>query len=249
MPRHIPIVLCRNCALYKTALVLGLESPAQEALHEVVIRNHPIEKGQPLFYAGDPVRHLYLVHSGSCISYDGAEPRQVRGFHLPGEIVGIEEMDEERYNHTACALEDGSLCQLDVSRLEEALEAEELIKVQRYLLATAAAHARQLQKERLITGLPNAEQRIGAFLYNLGQRFQSHGFPALQYRLPMSREEMASYLGLAPETVIRMLKKLAAKKWVRVRTRQVEILDPDALQALLTRTPPNLTKIKSAAKN
>jgi len=232
-PRHIPIVLCRNCALYKTALVLGLESSEQEALEQVVIRNHPIEKGQPLFYAGDPIRYLYLVHSGSCISYDGSESRQVRGFHLPGEIVGIEDIGEERHSHTACALENGSLCQLDFSHLDEALAPKELIKVQRYLLATAAGHARQLQKERLITGLPNAEQRIAAFLFNLGQRFQSHGFPALQYRLPMSREEMASYLGLAPETVIRMLKKLAEKKLVRVRTRQVEILDPEALQALL----------------
>ncbi len=234
MPRQIPIVLCRNCALYNTALVLGLESSEQEALRQVVVRNHPIEKGQLLYRAGDPVRHLYLVHSGSCISYHDSDPRQVRGFHLPGEIVGIEDLGEEHHSHTAMALENGSLCQLDLTHLEEALPDEDLIRVQRYLLATAAGHARQLQIERLITGLPNAEQRIAAFLYNLGQRFQSRGFPALEYRLPMSREEMASYLGLAPETVIRLLKKLAGKELVRVRTRQVEILDPEALRALFS---------------
>ncbi len=231
-PRQIPIVLCRNCALYKTALVLGLESQEQETLDQVVVRNHPIEKGQILYRAGDPVRHLYLVHSGSCISYSGRDTRRVRGFHLPGEIVGIEDLGEAEHSHCAAALENGSLCQVDLTLLEEALGDEDLIRVQRYLLATAAGHARQLQVERAITGLPNAEQRIAAFLYNLGQRFQSHGLPALQYRLPMSREEMASYLGLAPETVIRLLKKLAARKLVRVRTRQVEILDPEALRAL-----------------
>ncbi len=231
---HIPIVLCRNCALYNTALILGLESREKKPLDQVVIRNHPIEKGQPLFHAGDPVRHLYLVHSGSCISYQGSRSRQVRGFHLPGEIVGIEDLGEQHHSHTACALEDGSLCQLDLARLEEALDREELVRVQQYLLHTAARHARQLQQERLLTGLPNAEQRIGAFLYNLGRRFQEHGFPERSYRLPMSREEIASYLGLAPETVIRMLKRLAARELVRVRTRQVEILDPEALRALLS---------------
>ncbi len=233
-PRHIPIVLCRNCALYNTALVLGLESPKQETLEQVVIRNHPIEKGQTIFNAGDQVRHLYLVHSGACISYGANQAERVRGFHLPGEVVGIEDLGEERHSHKAVALQDGSLCQLDLARMEALLDPEERLQVKNYLLSAAASHARQLQKERLITGLPNAEQRIGAFLFNIGQRYQRHGFPALEYRLPMSREEIASYLGLAPETVIRLLKRLADKNLVRVRTRQVRILDPDALAALFT---------------
>ena len=230
MPRRaIPIVTCRNCALYNTARVLGLDSPDCSTLDQVVIRNHPIERHQRLYSAGDAVRYLYLVHSGSFISHDQG---QVMGFHLPGEIVGIEEIGETRHSHTAIALENGSVCQLDFIHLEDSLEPDELIRVQRYLLQAAATHARQLQQERLITGLPAAEQRIAAFLLNIGQRFQSHGFPAFSYRLPMSREEIASYLGLAPETVIRTLKKLESRGLVSVRTRQVEIHEPRALEQL-----------------
>ena len=230
--RHIPIVICRNCALYNTARVLGLESPDCSTLDQVVIRNHSIDRGQPIFSAGDPVRYLYLVHSGSCIGYQEGEPRKVMNFYLPGEILGIEDLGESRHSHTAVALENGSLCQLDFTHLEASLPADELIRVQRYLLQAAALHARHLQQERLITGLPTAEQRVAAFLLNLGQRFQSHGFPALTYRLPMSRDEIADYLGLAPETVIRILKKLGARGLVSIRTRQVEILDPSALEQL-----------------
>jgi CRP/FNR family transcriptional regulator len=230
--RHIPIVICRNCALYNTARVLGLESPDCSTLDEVVIRNHPIDRGQQLFSTGDPVRYLYLVHSGSCISYEEGEPRKVMSFYLPGEIVGVEDIGETHHSHTAAALENGSLCQLDFTHLESSLSPEELIRVQRYLLRATALHARQLQQERLITGLPSAEQRIAAFLLNLGHRFHSHGLPALTYRLPMSRDEIANYLGLAPETVIRILKKLGSRKLVSIRTRQVEILDPTALEQL-----------------
>ena len=233
--RQIPIVHCRNCALYRTARVLGLESPACGALDRVVIRDHPIRKGDPLFSAGDPVRYLYLVHSGACISYGqgGDGPRQVCGFHIPGEIVGIEELGQARHSHSAAALEDGSLCQLDFANLERALTREELIRVQHYLLIAAASHGRVLQRERLITGLPSAEQRVAAFLFNLGQRLQSHGLSGLEYRLPMSREDLAAYLGLAPETVIRILKKLDRQGLVRVRTRQVTLLNPEVLERLL----------------
>jgi len=193
--RHIPIVICRNCALYNTARVLGLETPDCSTLDQVVIRNHPIDRGQRLFSAGDPVRYLYLIHSGSCISYEESESPKVMSFFLPGELVGIEDIGESRHSHTAVALENGSLCQLDFTHLETNLSAEELIRVQR-------------------------------------QRFQAHGLPALAYRLPMSREEIADYLGLAPETVIRILKKLGSRGLVSIRTRQVEILDPTALERL-----------------
>ncbi len=232
--RQIPVVHCRNCALYKTARILGLESPACEALDRAVLRDHPIEKGDALFHSGDPVRHLYLVHSGFCISHNSGTSQRIRGFHIPGEIVGIEDIGEERHTHTACALEHGSLCQLDYSRLETTLTRDELVRVQHYLMVAAARHARLLQKELLITGLPNAEQRVAAFLFNLGQRLESHGFPALAYRLPMSRDEMANYLGLAPETVIRVLKTLARKGLIHIRTRQVELLQPETLRNLLT---------------
>ena len=230
--RQIPIVLCRNCALYNTARVLGLESPDCSTLNRVVIRNHPITRNKPIFSAGDPVKHLYLVHSGACISYDRSSPRKVMSFYLPGEIVGIEDMGESHHSHSVVALENGSLCQLDITQLEEALEPSDLIRVQGYLLQVAAVHARQLQQERLITGLPSAEQRLAAFLLNLGQRFESHGLPAQVYRLPLSREEIANYLGLAPETVIRILKKLHTRGLVSIRTRQVEILDAPALDRL-----------------
>ena len=231
--RHIPIVVCRNCALYNTARVLGLESPDCSTLDRVVIRNHPVERNQSLFSAGDPVRYLYLVHSGSCISYNRKEPHQVMGFYLPGEVVGIEDIGEAVHSHSAFALENGSLCQLDFTALEAALDPEELSRVLKYLLQAAAIHARQLQEERLVTGLPSAEQRIAGFLLNLARRFESHGLPSRQYRLPMSREEMASYLGLAPETVIRTLRKLHSKGLVAIRTRQIQILEPDALDRLL----------------
>ena len=228
-------VACRDCALYQTAKVLGLETPDCSSLNRVVLRDHPVKKNEVLYREGDDFRYLYLVHSGSCISNATILGRksQVMGFHLPGEIAGIENIGQQKCNHTTRVLEKGSVCQLDFLMLEEILGKDELIRVQSYLLGASAIHARQLQWERSLTGLQTAEQRVAAFLLNLAGRFESHGFPAQKFRLPMSRDAIADYLGLAMETVIRTLKNLHKKELISIQAKNIEILNPTALNALL----------------
>ncbi len=229
------VVACRNCALYQTAKVLGLETPDCSSLNRVVLRDHPVVKNEVLYREGDDFRYLYLVHSGACISSATILGRrsQVMGFYLPGELAGIENIGQQKCNHTTRVLEKGSVCQLDFLMLEETLGKDEMIRVQSYLLGAAAIHARQLQWERSLTGLQTAEQRVAAFLLNLAGRFEAHGFSAHSFRLPMSREAIADYLGLAMETVIRTLKSLHNQELVSIRAKNIEIMDETALSELL----------------
>ncbi|WP_456415399.1 Crp/Fnr family transcriptional regulator [Thiolapillus sp.] len=229
-------VMCRNCALYQTARVLGLETPDCSSLNRIVLRNLPVKKHEVLYHEGEAFRYLYLIHSGSCISNATmlGERRRVMGFYLPGEIAGIENIGQETCNHTTYALEKGSICQLDFSALEETLSKNELINVQKYLLGSAAHHARQLQWERSLTGMQTAEQQIAAFLMNIASRLDARGFPARQFRLPMSREAIADYLGLAMETVIRTLKNLQSRNLIAIKAKNIEILDESRLNSLLT---------------
>lgn len=228
-------VMCRNCALYQTARVLGLETPDCSSLNRIVLRNHPVKNNEVLYGEGEPFRHLYLIHSGSCIS-DATmlgHSRRVMGFYLPGEIAGIENIGQEKCGHTTRALEKGSICQLDFSALDETLTRDELINVQKYLLGSAAHYARQLQWERSLTGMQTAEQRVTAFLLNIASRLDSRGFHAHHFRLPMSREAIADYLGLAMETVIRTLKNLETRSLISIKAKNIEIIDNVRLSALL----------------
>lgn len=228
-------VTCRNCALYQTARVLGLETPDCSSLNRIVLRDHPVAKKEVLYHEGEPFRYLYLIHSGSCIS-DATmlgDNRRVMGFYLPGELAGIENIGQKTCNHTTRTLENGSVCQLDFSALDETLSSEELINVQKYLLGSAALYARQLQWERSLTGMQTAEQRVAAFLLNIASRLDAHGFPAHQFRLPMSRDAIADYLGLAMETVIRTLKNLQSRKLIFIKAKNIEIVEEAGLHALL----------------
>jgi len=226
-------VMCRNCALYQTARVLGLETPDCSSLNRIVLRNHPVRKNEVLYHEGEAFRYLYLIHSGSCISNATMLGNsRVMGFYLPGEIAGIENIGQDSCNHTTHALEKGSVCQLDFSALGETLSKDELINVQKYLLGSAAHHARQLQWERSLTGMQTAEQQVAAFLVNIASRLNARGLPAHQFRLPMSREAMADYLGLAMETVIRTLKNLQSRNLIDIKAKNIEIIDESSLSSL-----------------
>lgn len=221
-------VSCNNCALYLTAKVLGLETPDCSKLDDVVIRDHPVAKGEVLYSAGEPFRHLYLIHSGACVSMGtlARATEQVMSYHLPGEIAGIESIGQVQHNHTTVTLEKGSICQLDYVGLEKKVTKDELLSIYSYLLRAAAAHAAQLQWERSLTGLQTAEQRVSAFLLNISSRLRDHGMPHETFRLPMSRESIADYLGLATETVIRTLQKLQSIGLIQVKTKQISLLNP-----------------------
>lgn len=232
----IPTVTCQNCALYPTARVLGLEQFDCSTLNEVVLRDHPVTKNETLYQKGDPFRYLYLVHSGACASYASMASGidRVMGFYLPGEIAGLSSIGQTHYSHTTVTLEKGSICRLDYSLLDTRISTNELLRVQHYLLHAAADYANQLQWERSLMGLQTAEQRVTAFLLNILNRLRKRGLPWQDFRLPMSRSSMAEYLGLASETVIRVLQALQNRQLIAIKAKQISILNEAALEAVLT---------------
>jgi len=232
----ISTVTCQNCALYHTAQALGLEQPDCSTLDDVVLRDHPVTKNEVLYQKGEPFRYLYLVHSGACASYaDMASGiNQIMGFYLPGEIAGISSIGQTNYSHTTVTLEKGSVCRLDYSLLDNKISTNELLRVQNYLLHAAADYAHQLQCERSLMGLQTAEQRVAAFLLNILNRLKKRGLSWQNFRLPMSRNSMAEYLGLASETVIRALQSLQNRQLIVIKAKQINILSEAHLRALLT---------------
>jgi CRP/FNR family transcriptional regulator len=232
---HPHAVTCKNCALYHTAQALGLEQSDCSMLNDVVLRDHPVVKDEVLYKKGEPFRYLYLIHSGACASYGSmaSGTDQVMGYYLPGEIAGISAIGQAHYSHTIVALEKGSICRLDYSELNSKIATEELLRVQNYLLRAAASYAQQLQWERSLMGLQTAEQRVTAFLLNLLARLRQRGLPWQNFRLPMSRSSMSEYLGLASETVIRVLQTLQNRQLITIKAKQISILNEAALEAVL----------------
>lgn len=182
--------------------------------------------GQALFHQGDPATRVFTLTTGSLKLYkllaDGR--RQVTGFMHPGDFLGISIDDEHAFG--AEALEESQLCWFPRNRFDDFVEEHPAMERELYLMAAHELAA--AQRQMLLLGRKTATERLASFLLSVSER--SDGDPNL-VRLPMSRADVADYLGLTKETVSRVLSAFRRDRLIRLQTLdRIEILDREALE-------------------
>lgn len=178
----------------------------------------------PLFVAGTRVLALYSVRAGCIKTYtiDAQGNEHIRGFHLPGDLIGLDALGSERFRSTATAVEPSQVCVAPLAELRRVVASQP--ELAEHLIEQAS---RELALALALSGNFSAEQRLAAFLLNMEQRLLARDG---LLRLPMPRRDIGAYLRLAPETVCRTLKGFALRKWVRGEGRDLRLLARDALQ-------------------
>jgi CRP/FNR family transcriptional regulator len=197
--------VCTNCNLFQLCLPIGMGEADLSLLDRIIKRRRTLRRGELLYRPGDPFLFIYAVKSGSFMTYVpiAEETDQVSGFHLPGELLGLDAIHTREHTCGVRALETASVCEVPLDRLEEL--GAIVTSVQRQLLRVLSRQIQHDQALQVLLCKKNAEQRLAAFLVNLSARFQQRGFSASEFRLPMSRAEIGSYLGLTKETISRVV--------------------------------------------
>jgi len=230
--RKQPQANCKDCSLSGLCLPLSLNMQDMESLDEIVKRGRPLKKGETLFRQGDAFNSVFAIRSGALrtFSVTDAGEEQITGFHLPSELVGLSGMDTETYPVSAQALETTSVCEIPFERLDELSVL--LPQLRRQLMRIMSREIRDDQQMMMLLSKKTADERIATFLINLSTRFSARGFSANQFRLPMSRNEIGNYLGLAVETVSRVFTRCQASGLLEAEGKEVRILDSIRLCAL-----------------
>lgn len=225
-----PKVECECCGLFGLCKVAGLGEPSEELLDKVVSRQQPISQGKYLAEAGAPFMDIYAVKSGSFKTYATIEDNreQVIDFHFPGELIGLEGISAGKYPYSVLALESSSVCKLHFDQLDQLGERTQEFLEQ--LVETMSRRALQDQWVPILMGAQSAEQRMAVFLLSLSARFAERELPSVEFKLPMSRNDIAHYLGLAVETVSRMFQRFQAQGLLNVRGRSIQLSDFEALR-------------------
>lgn len=220
---------CRSCSLRDLCLPLGLDSDDMQKLELIVHTRGPIRAGEHLFREGDGFQALYAVKSGALKSYtiDNQGREHVLGFHIGGELVGLDGIHSGQNRCNAVALQTTSVCALPFSRLEQLIH--EIPGLQSQVLRVMS---RELSASNQLATDHSAEERLAGFLVGLARRFARRGLPPRLLSLPMPRRDIASHLRLATETISRLFARFQEDGIVAVRRREVEILDIEALEAL-----------------
>lgn len=165
-----------------------------------------IEPRQMLCSEGDPARHVFSISRGA-ISLSKALAdgrRQITGFLGAGDFVGI--VHGESFGYTAEALTPVEVCRFPRQRFERYMA--ENPNVERRLLQIASTELAAAQDQMLLLGRKTAIERVASFLLKLSDRAVAVGRPGNPIPLPMTRGEIADYLGLTIETVSRTMTRL-----------------------------------------
>lgn len=201
----------------------------------LVYMTRRIERSESLYHAGDEFDSLYAVRSGFFKTMhtleDGRE--QVTGFHMAGEIMGMDGIGPEKHNSSAVALEDSEVCVIPYSRLVNL--GPGMRELQRQFHKVMSRAISQEQSVMLLLGTMRADERLAAFLLNLSKRLTTRGYSPSEFNLRMTREEIGSYLGLKLETVSRAFSKFQGDGLISVHQKQICIRDVAGLTRRMSR--------------
>lgn len=179
-----------------------------------------VDRNAEIYGEGEPAEYFYEVATGAVRTYkvldDGR--RQIGAFYLPGDIFGLEA--DEEHSFSAEGVSRSTLrtvkrsVVLALARRDNAVASE--------LWRRTAGGLRSAQEHMLVLGRKNAEERVMTFLLDMARR----GSAKRLIELPMSRQDIADYLGLTIETVSRTLTLLENKAAIALPSSRRIVLRP-----------------------
>src|SRR5690606_8899478 len=223
---------CSTCMLGHVCIPVGMALADVEQLDEFVQERVRVEHGKQLYTLPDRLDAVYSVRDGSMKTQieDAAGHVQITGFHLPGEVVGLDGMLEGKHVSTALAMEDSEVCVIRLSQIDQV--ASHLPSLQHQMRRLMSRELGRSYQMLASLGGMRSEQRLAAFLLNLSQRYAALGYSSTEFVLRMSREEIGNYLGLTLETASRLFSRFAREGLIHINQREVRLLDMQALRAL-----------------
>jgi CRP/FNR family transcriptional regulator len=242
MPRALPQVnepasgvtalktQCSTCHLREICLPCGLAGDDVAQLDGLQFGRRRIKAGDALYHEGEAFHFIHAVRMGtfksSLVLADGRE--QVSGFHLAGELMGLDGVANGKHASTTIALEDAEVCAIPYKHLNDlAAGSSSLQPIVGRLMSREIVREHSLM---MLLGSMNAEERLAVFLLNLSQRLKALGYSSTEFHLRMSRQEIGSYLGMKLETVSRTFSAFQQQGLLEVDKRHIRIVDVEGMK-------------------
>lgn len=220
---------CENCSLIELCLPRGLNSDDLHTLDDVIQQRRLVRKGEAIFNQGGKSGCIFAVRSGSVKTFTTAKngEEQILGFHLPGELLGLDGLDNQIHSCSGIALDTSTICELPIDDLN--VLCVKMPGLQQQLLSLISDEITKDHTMLLLLARSNAEQKLATFFINLSNRFKARGYSADEFDLTMSRYDIGNYLGLADETVSRLISKFRDRKFIDADRKKIKIINHDSL--------------------
>lgn len=221
---------CDDCDIRDLAICGALRADEVQRL-TAILSSIELVAGGPIVDEGEPADYVYTLTTGTVRLYkllaDGR--RSVTGFLFPGDFLGVSYRDA--YGFSAEAITPATLCRFPRAQLELLLT--EIPTLEHRLFARASEELALMQEQIVLLGRKTAAERVASFFRGLAARQVKRHLPANPVAVPMTRTDIADYLGLTTETVSRTITQLKNRKLISVEHgSRIRIEDEDLLDEL-----------------
>ncbi|MEH6627953.1 MAG: cyclic nucleotide-binding domain-containing protein [Motiliproteus sp.] len=199
---------CKHCQGAHLCLSFGLRDESVDEFKHIIRERGPYAPGDHIYSPNDNFGSLYSIQTGSVktetVTIDGRQ--SVMGFYLSGDLIGIDAIGSKHYPNTAIALETTWLCEIPYEPLLEICS--HTPSLQHKLINTLGSKIHSDEYSWKVVRNESAGRRVMHFLYQLYGRQSKNHIAPLRIVLPMSKQDLASFLGLTPESFSRTLTRL-----------------------------------------
>lgn len=228
-------VNCKNCSLDNICFPRGLSNDEINNISRFIKAKKVLQRGEYIFREGDNFRGVLAIKSGTAklVSDDHHGNEHILNILLPGELLGFDGLCNEKHQCSAIALETLSFCELPAQSMDDIfLNVPSLTRE----LFRHSGEKMNEDKEFIVLSQRPAEERLAHFLIGLSDRMKKRGFSATEFTLSLTRQEIGNHLGLALETVSRLLKKFQQDDLINVQSKHIKIKDIPRLRAIFSYT-------------
>jgi CRP/FNR family transcriptional regulator len=220
---------CTACGVRSFSLCAALDQSELRGFERLAHHIHFASK-ETLFLQDEFVSSVYNLNEGVARLYkllpDGR--RQVVGFALPGDFLGM--APSERHSFSADAIGPVVACRFSKAAFLRFVDSKP--RILRRMSDFANRDLSLAQDQMLLLGRRSAEEKVAAFFVGWRDRIEWHGIPSKTLPLPMSRQDIADFLGLTIETVSRTFTKLEREKTIVIVPGGVRLLDSKRVEAM-----------------
>ena len=217
---------CRACETLERCISNWLDRTLIKHIYPILVFSGPIAAGEVIYKKGEIVKSLHIVRSGSVkvLKPLGGNSYDVEGFYFPGELFGLCTLDEKVQKYDVVALKETVICKLPLKYLRSI--GSSFPRFQQLLISELTAEIHR-QSERLYNERHlSAADRVRLFLKsilerNLEQIEKNRG----RFDLPMTKRDVALFLGMSPESLSRNLKELESQGMINNYFNHIEFRD------------------------
>lgn len=223
---------CSSCPLRKVCIPRDLDERETLQFEKIVTGKRRLARHASVYRSRDKLGMLYVVRYGQFKLIGGDRDEQhVAGFHMAGDLLGLEAIASGVHRFRLMATEDSEVCEIPFAAITEMMNVEPAL--QRHLLRTMSEALSDEYSRSCTLATTTLDERFASFLLKLGEKYARLGYSERFFRLSMSRSDIGRYLGTSIESVSRLIARFNAQGAALIIGRLVELRDRPYLRALM----------------